>query len=129
MSTDTPQACTAAFTAALLNRDIDAALALLSDDVVFFYSNGSAILGKDAFAELMTASWKMVANYRYQSLEANWVAQSAEAASVIYNFEWSGVARGTEVNGSGRGTRVLSRQPGGGWLITHEHLSAGQWKS
>ena len=128
MSADTPQACAAEFTAALIRRDMPAALALLTNDVVFFYSNGSAILGKDAFAALMTASWKMIENYKYQSGESNWIAQSADTAAVIYSFAWSGVAGGNEVKGGGRGTRVFARQPGGGWLIAHEHLSNGQWK-
>lgn len=128
MTADTPQACAAEFTAALIRRDIDAALTLLTDEVVFFYSNGTAILGKGAFAALMTASWKMIENYKYQSGESNWIAQSPDVAAVIYSFAWSGVARGAEVNASGRGTRVFSRQPGGGWLVAHEHLSSGQWK-
>jgi ketosteroid isomerase-like protein len=128
MTAASPQACAADFTAALLRRDIDAALALLSDDVVFFYSNGSAILGKDAFAALMTASWKLVENYKYESLDSTWVTQSDAAAAVIYSFAWSGLARGAEVNGAGRGTRVFAKQPEGGWLIAHEHLSNGQWR-
>ena len=51
MPADSPQACTAQFTAALISRNIDEALALLTDDVVFFYSNGTAIRGKALFAE------------------------------------------------------------------------------
>jgi hypothetical protein len=97
---DTPQACTAEFTAALLRRDIGAALALLSDDVAFFYSNGSAIVGKDAFAALMTASWSTVENYKYESPESTWVTQTDAAAAVIYRFAWSGPARGNEVSGA-----------------------------
>src|ERR1700761_1845775 len=80
MSADSPQACTADFTAALIGRDIDAALALLTDDVVFFYSNGAAIRGKNAFAALMTASWKMVENYKYTTVASAWVTQSDDAA-------------------------------------------------
>ena len=128
MTADSPQACAADFTAALIRRDIDSALALLTDDVVFFYSNGSAILGKDAFAALMTASWQMVENYKYATLDSTWITQSDAAAAVIYSFEWSGAARGAEVKGAGQGTRVFSKAPGSGWLIVHEHLSAGQWR-
>jgi ketosteroid isomerase-like protein len=128
MAADTPQACAAEFTTALIRRDMDAALALLADEVVFFYSNGTTIVGKDAFAATMTASWKVVENYRYQSGGLDWLTQTADAAAVIYSFAWSGVARGADINGSGRGTRVFSRRPGAGWLITHEHLSSGAWK-
>ena len=49
MPASSPQACIADFTAALIDRDIERALTLLTDDVVFFYSNGSAIVGKMPF--------------------------------------------------------------------------------
>jgi ketosteroid isomerase-like protein len=106
---------------------MDAALTLLTDDVVFFYSNGSVIIGKDAFATVMTANWKMVTDYEYSTVESNWIAESDTVASVIYSFAWSGTARGEKVSGSGRGTRVFSND-GSGWRIAHEHLSTGQWK-
>jgi ketosteroid isomerase-like protein len=127
MSASTPRACGADFTAALIRRDLGSALALLADDVVFFYSNGTVILGKEAFASAMTASWKVVEDYKYSTLDSIWVAESGAAAAVIYAFEWSGVARGEKVSGGGRGTRVF-RETLSGWLIVHEHLSAGQWK-
>lgn len=128
MSADSPQACTADFTAALIRRDIDHAIALLADDVVFFYSNGTAVVGKQAFAELMTSSWKLIEDYNYSTLDSAWVAQSDAAAAVIYHFAWSGRVRDSEVTGSGRGTRVFRRESGSGWLITHEHLSTGHWR-
>jgi ketosteroid isomerase-like protein len=127
LSAATPQACAAGFTAALIGRDIDGALGYLTDDVVFFYSNGSVIRGKDAFAALMAASWKIVENYRYATLYSTWTCETDEAAAVIYSFEWSGTAGGNPVSGAGRGTRVLVRTPDAGWRIAHEHLSAGQW--
>ena len=127
MAANSAEACTADFTAALIRRDIDAALALLTDDIVFFYSNGSVIIGKDAFASLMTASWRIVTDYEYLTIESNWISKSESAASVIYSFSWSGAAGGDKVGGSGRGTRVLTHD-GSSWRIAHEHLSTGQWK-
>jgi ketosteroid isomerase-like protein len=126
MSARSAKACTDEFVAALVRRDMDAALALLTDDVVFFYSNGSVIIGKEAFASLMTANWSLVSDYEYSTLASTWIAQSEAAATVIYSFAWSGVAGGNQVGGSGRGTRVLSND-GSGWRIAHEHLSAGQF--
>jgi ketosteroid isomerase-like protein len=123
---DSPQTCTADFTAALIRRDIDSALSLLTDDVVFFYSNGAAVRGKDAFGALMTASWKLVEDYAYSTVDSSWVTQSEAAACVIYSFAWSGVVRGEKVSGSGRGTRVLIND-GLGWRLAHEHLSTGAW--
>ena len=104
---------------------MEAALSLLTDNVVFFYSNGSAIVGKDAFASLMSANWKMVSNYDYSTMDSIWVAQSDAAACVIYSFAWSATVGDNKVGASGRGTRVLSND-GSGWRIAHEHLSAGQ---
>ena len=129
----TPQACMAAFIASLIGRDIAAARALLTDDVVFFYSNGTVLRGKDAFAAAMTANWKLVDNYKYTTVDSTWLAQSDSAAAVIYSFSWSGVAGGNPVSGGGRGTRIFRREParwlrrGSGWRIAHEHLSNGQW--
>ncbi|HEY3799894.1 MAG TPA: nuclear transport factor 2 family protein [Caulobacteraceae bacterium] len=126
MPATSPETCSADFTAALIRRDMAAALALLADDVVFFYSNGTVIVGKDAFAATMTASWQVVSDYRYQTLEPRWLARSDGAAAVVYGFEWSGVARGAPVSGGGRATRVF-RNSDAGWLVAHEHLSAGPW--
>jgi ketosteroid isomerase-like protein len=76
----------------------------------------------------MTASWKVVENYKYATLDSTWISETDTAAAIIYSFEWSGMAGGNAVSGAGRGTRVLSRSPSAGWLISHEHLSNGQWK-
>jgi ketosteroid isomerase-like protein len=105
-----------------------AALALLADDVVLFYSNGSAIQGKEAFSAAMAANWKLVQDYRYATADQDWIAESDAAAAVIYSFAWSGMARGESVTGAGRGTRVF-RKTEAGWLLAHEHLSAGEWKA
>ena len=128
MPASSPQTCLEDFTAALIRRDMSAALDLLADNVVLFYSNGAAIVGRDAFSATMTANWRVVTDYKYSTLDHVWIAQSEAAAAVIYAFTWSGVARGEKVSGSGRGTRVFSKTPSG-WVIAHEHLSIGQWKS
>jgi ketosteroid isomerase-like protein len=127
MPVTSPIDCMADFVAALIRRDINAALALLTDDVAFFYSNGSALWGKEAFADAITASWKRLERYTYTTEEAVWLAESADAAAVIYAFSWSGVVDGKDVGGGGRGTRVF-RWEANGWRIAHEHLSAGDWK-
>jgi ketosteroid isomerase-like protein len=126
MLANTPQVCTTNFTTALIRRDMSSALAFLMDDVVFFYSNGTVIVGKEAFSSVMAANWKMVSDYQYSNPASTWIAQSETAATVIYSFAWSGVARDQKVSGGGRGTRVLCKGRSG-WLIAHEHLSNGQW--
>jgi ketosteroid isomerase-like protein len=116
------------FTAALIRRDMGAALGLLAENAVLFYSNGTTIRGRAAFSAVMAANWELMEDYRYATLDPTWLAQSDAAAAVIYGFEWSGRVRGWAASGSGRATRVFCRSPAG-WLIAHEHLSAGEWKS
>jgi ketosteroid isomerase-like protein len=128
MPATTPQECMTSFIDAMVRRDMGAALGLLADDAVLFYSNGAALWGKQAFESLMTANWKQVSNYKYSTLDSIWLAQSETVASVIYTFSWSGNAGDKEVSGGGRGTRVF-RKEGLGWLIAHEHLSTGAWKA
>jgi ketosteroid isomerase-like protein len=115
------------FVAALILKDIDAALPLLTDDVALFYSNGSSIWGKDAFATAIIANWKRIDDYSYTTDDSIWLAQSDSVAAVIYTFSWSGMVNSKQVSGGGRGTRVFRREPSG-WRIAHEHLSVGQWK-
>lgn len=127
MSAATPQACITAFVDAMIRRDMPAALALLTDDVVLYYSNGSAIWGKQAFEATMTANWKMISDYTYKTIETKWIVESDRVAAVIYTLAWSGKVNGNAVGGEGRGTRVLQRDSNG-WRIDHEHLSSGTWK-
>jgi ketosteroid isomerase-like protein len=126
MAARSPQDCDAAFAAALIARDMDAALALLTVDVVFFYSNGTTLAGKDAFAATMRANWSRVTDYKYETHDVLWLMRSDSAAAVIYGFRWSGVAGGNAVSGSGRATRLLRRESDG-WRVAHEHLSQGTW--
>jgi ketosteroid isomerase-like protein len=118
-----------AFVAAMIRRDMMAAQSLLTDDVALFYSNGSALWGKEQFASAMTVAWKSVDHYQYKTLDSIWLAQSDTVAAVIYTFSWSGMANGKSVSGGGRGTRVFRRDGSDAtWRIAHEHLSTGLWK-
>lgn len=128
MPAETPKACMADFTAALIRRDMPGALALLAEDAVLFYSNGTAIRGSEAFSAVMSASWAVVTDYSYSTLDSAWIAEGETAAAVIYSFNWSGVVRGEAVSGAGRGTRVF-RKADSGWVIAHEHLSTGAWSA
>ena len=127
MASSTPQDCMKAFVAAMIARDMNAALALLTEDVTFYYANGTVIFGKDSFAAVMTAAWSRLMNYEYATHEPVWFLQSDTAAAVYYGFSWSGRVGEQQVGGSGRATRVF-RRDAGGWRLAHEHLSAGPWK-
>jgi uncharacterized protein (TIGR02246 family) len=122
-----PAECLAAFEAALAKADLDAAMALLTDDVVFFYSNGSAHFGRDAIRAAIQANFDSVQDDDYATRDHLWLAQSDAAAVCIYSFAWTGTMDGKPVGGRGRGTTVFRREASG-WRIAHEHLSQGRWK-
>lgn len=113
-----------AFTAALISRDMAAALPLVADDAIFFYSNGTTLRGKDAFAATLTANWQRISDYKYETRDPVWILETDDAAAVVYAFSWSAKVGDNAVSGSGRATRVFRRDPSG-WLLTHEHLSQG----
>lgn len=123
----TAAACLAAFEAALARADLDAAMALLADDVVFFYSNGSAHFGKSAIRSAIKTNFDTIKDDTYATHDHVWIARSDSAAACMYSFAWAGTMDGKPVGGRGRGTTVLRREPEG-WRIVHEHLSHGRWK-
>ena len=119
--------CLTAFEAALAKADLDGAIALLSDDAVFFYSNEAAHFGKDAIRSAIKANFDSIRDDNYATHDHIWLAQSESAAACIYSFAWTGTMDGKQVGGRGRGTTVLRRESVG-WRIVHEHLSRGRWK-
>ena len=126
MPSNSPEACTTDFTAALIERDMKLALTFLTDDVVFLASNGSAIRGKDAFASWMTAGWNVLEDYSYTTADPVWVARSDAVACVVHAFAWTARVQGETAGGRGRATRVLTGDSSG-WRIAHEHVSARDW--
>ena len=124
MTASSARACMADFTAALLERNIEAALDLLADDALLFFGNG-VIVRKAGFAATMTSAWNVIENYAYATSGLDWLIESETAAVAVYGFHWSGLARGQAVGGSGRATRAFVDR-GAGWLLAHEHLSAGE---
>lgn len=120
--------CLAVFEAALARADLDAAMALLTDDVLFFYSNGSAHFGKSAVRAAIKANIDSIKDDTYTTRAHVWLARSDSAAACTYRFAWTGTIDGKQVSGRGRGTTLLRREADG-WRIVHEHLSQGRWKT
>jgi ketosteroid isomerase-like protein len=123
----TARDCLNAFEAALGRMDMDGVLALLTDDVVFFYSNGSAHWGREAIRDAIQENWDKLDRDNYATRDHVWLAESDGAAVCAYSFAWSAIMDGREVGGRGRGTIILRREPQG-WRIASEHLSQGRWK-
>jgi ketosteroid isomerase-like protein len=108
-------------------KDVDAAMELITDDAVYFWSNGSAMFGKAAIAEAMKSNFAGIDDDTYDVHDVTWLAESDEVAACVFRFEWTGRMDGETVGGRGRGASVLKRV-GGEWRIVHENLSQGDWK-
>src|SRR5258708_23214400 len=96
--TATAADCLAAFEAALSRADLDAAMALLSDDVVFFYSNGSAHFGKSAVRAAIKANFDSIKDDTYTTHAHICVPQSDLAAACTYPFDWPATMHGTPLS-------------------------------
>jgi ketosteroid isomerase-like protein len=108
-------------------KDLDGAMALIADEAVYFWSNGSAMFGKAAIAEAMAANFAGTANDTYETLDVIWLVETDEVAACVFAFRWSGVIDGQPASGRGRGASVL-RRIDGQWRTVHENLSQGAWK-
>jgi len=124
----TPLSCLEVFENALSRRDLERAIAVLSDDAVFLYSNGSAHFGKDAIRAAIKTNFDTIKDDTYATHDKVWLSQDVDFAACVFGFAWEGIVDGKKVGGRGRGTTVLRRDPGG-WRIVHEHLSPGRWKA
>jgi ketosteroid isomerase-like protein len=104
---------------------VEHTLRLIDDNAVYWFSDGSAHVGKSAIERALRRNFELIKDETYRISEVVWVAQSAEIAACIYRFDWSGILRGVPASGSGRGTAVLARK-GDSWVVVHEHLSKGE---
>ena len=102
-------------------------LALIDDNAIFWFSDESCHVGKDAIQLAIRHNFDTIEGEDYRISDIVWVAQSSDIAACVFRFDWSGTIRGTQASGSGRGTLVLKRR-NGSWVIVHEHLSKGPAK-
>jgi ketosteroid isomerase-like protein len=100
-------------------------LSLIDDNAVYWFSDGTSHVGKDAVKRAIRRNFEAIKNETYRISEIVWVAQSSDVAACIFRFDWSGLIGGAAASGSGRGTSVLARR-GDSWVVVHEHLSKGQ---
>jgi ketosteroid isomerase-like protein len=100
-------------------------LSLIDDRAVYWFSNGTSHVGKDAVRRAIQRNVEAIKDETYKISDIVWVAQSDDVAACIYRFEWSGMIGCAPASGSGRGTSVLARR-GDSWVVVHEHLSKGQ---
>ena len=103
---------------------LEAAVAMIADDAIYLFSDGSSHVGRAAIAEVLAKNFAAITDETYRIRDIRWLVEGNDAATCVYLFEWSGIVEGKPATGSGRGTSVL-RRDGQGWLVVHEHLSHG----
>ena len=113
-----------AYERATASHDLEATLALIADDAIYWFSNQTSHRGKAAVRAVLEKNFAAIKAETYEVRDVQWLAESSDSATCIYAYKWSGVINGKSVSGGGRGTAVIKRV-GGEWRMAHEHLSAG----
>jgi len=104
---------------------VERTLAMIGDEAVYWFSDGTAHVGKAAVERAIRRNFELIADETYRISEVVWLALSPEVAACVFRFDWSGVIAGSPTSGSGRGTIVLARRDDS-WVVVHEHLSKGE---
>src|SRR5437899_9554111 len=103
-------------------KDLAGTLELIADDAVYFWSNGSAMFGKDTIAEALATNFQAIEDDTYEVDDVTWLVQATDVAACVFRFSWTGVIDGQPAAGAGRGASVLHRGSAG-WQVVHENLS------
>jgi ketosteroid isomerase-like protein len=103
---------------------LEATLAMIADDAVYLFSDGTSHVGKAVIADVLAKNFAAITDETYRIGDLRWLLRTSDAATCVYVFDWSGVIDGKPAAGGGRGTSVL-RRDGESWLVVHEHLSKG----
>jgi len=114
------------YEAAANRHDLQAMLAMIADDAIFWFSDQSAHVGKLAIASAIQSNFDAIKNEQYRIENLNWLAASDDIAACVYEFRWSGEVNGKPASGGGRGTSLI-RRIDGKWRLVHEHLSPGKF--
>lgn len=124
--TQTPAEFMQAYESVLNTHDLEATLTLIEGDAVFFFSNQTAHVGKQAIGEAIGRNFQLIEDETFTLANLSWLAQTEKVAVCVYDFSWSGMIRGEPASGTGRGTTLLRRSEDG-WKVLHEHLSQGKF--
>lgn len=115
----------AAYERATDDHDLSAVLSMIAEDAVYFFSDESVHVGKEAIERVLRRNFAAIREETYAVDNVRWLARSRETAVCVYDYRWSGVIQGQPASGSGRGTTVLRRSDED-WKVVHEHLSKGK---
>lgn len=106
--------------AASKKNDVDALVALWTDDGVLLQPGIAPIVGKEAIRKLLLEQQKQSARVETISYEENWKEVRITGA---YAFEWGQIGAtlklpdGKDVRQSVNAIRVLAKQPDGSWRV------------
>ena len=114
-----------AYATAANRHDLEAMLEMIADDAIFWFSDRSSHVGKDAIARAIQINFDAIKNEEYRITDLTWLAESSDIAACVYEFHWSGEVAGKPASGGGRGASLL-RRIDGQWRLAHEHLSPGK---
>ena len=109
-------------------HDLEAMLDMIADDAIFWFSDGSVHIGKDAIARAIQSNFDAIKNEDYRITDLSWLTSSDDIAACVYEFHWSGEVAGKPASGGGRGTSLL-KPINGQWRLAHEHLSPGKTRT
>lgn len=119
-----PEAFLELYAAATDGHRLEATLAMVADDAVYLFSDGTAHVGKAAIAAVLRHNFATIADETYRIRDVRWLVRTDDVACCVYVFAWTGMVDGRPTSGGGRGTSLLRRH-GESWLVVHEHLSRG----
>src|SRR6185503_13188265 len=87
------------YEAAANRHDLQAMLAMIADDAIFWFSDQSAHVGKLAIASAIQSNFDAIKNEQYRIENLNWLAASDDIAACVYEFRWSGEVNGKPASG------------------------------
>jgi ketosteroid isomerase-like protein len=94
---------------------------LLSEDLVYWFSDGSFNSIND-LERAFVSTWNKIQDEDYSINDVKWISLENNSAVCIYQFKWKGLINGKLQQGKGRGTNVLVKK-NSKWYMIHEHLS------
>lgn len=101
--------------------DFSAVIEMLSEDAVYWFSDGS-YRGPKQIRRAFERTWSTIHDEVYTIGDIEWMCESEDCAVCIYAFSSTGRIDEKLTSFKGRGTNVL-RKSDRGWKIVHEHLS------
>ena len=124
MSIKSPEEFMRIYENAANSGDFDAVAPLVSEDAVFWFSNGS-YTGVRNIKLAFEKTWSTIRDEEYSIRDLKWLHKGVDCAVCIYGFVSKGTIDGKVSEFAGRGTNVL-KKINDSWKLIHEHLSLGE---